>query len=123
MTRGKSLSGPSGWIVPSPPERVNELARGTLTWRTAMRVQDLFDLTGRTAVVTGGSRGLGLEIAHGLGEAGARVVVTARRQEWLGPAEEELRAAGIEVAALSCDVAEPEQVEALAQATVERFGR
>src|SRR5215213_7972144 len=88
-----------------------------------MRVQQLFDLTGRVAVVTGGSRGLGLEIAHGLGEAGASVIVTARRQEWLGPAEEELRAAGIEVAALTCDVVDQEQVEVLAQATIERFGR
>jgi gluconate 5-dehydrogenase len=88
-----------------------------------MHVQELFSLKGRVAVVTGGSRGLGLEIAHGLGEAGASVVVTARRQEWLGPAEEQLRAAGIEVAALPCDVADPEQVEALAQATLERFGR
>ena len=72
-------------------------------------------MTGRVAVVTGGSRGLGLEIAHGLGEAGASVVVTARRQEWLEPAEAELRAAGIEADALACDVADPGQIEALAR--------
>src|SRR6185369_6069927 len=88
-----------------------------------MQVQELFDLSGRVAVVTGGSRGLGLEIAHGLGEAGASVVVTARRQEWLGTAEEDLRAAGLEVAALTCDVTDSAQVDALAQATLERFGR
>ena len=80
-----------------------------------MQVQELFDLRGRVALVTGGSRGLGLEIAHGLGEAGARVIVTARRQEWLGPAEDELRSARIEARALRCDVADSEQVERLAQ--------
>ena len=88
-----------------------------------MHVTDLFSLKDRVAVVTGGSRGLGLEIAHGLGEAGASVVVTARRQEWLRPAEEELRGAGIDAAALPCDVADQAQVEALAGATLGRFGR
>jgi gluconate 5-dehydrogenase len=88
-----------------------------------MNVSELFNLNGRVAVVTGGSRGLGLEIAHGLGEAGAAVVVTARRQEWLGPAEEELRAAAIEATALPCDVVAPDQVQALAEATMARFGR
>lgn len=88
-----------------------------------MHVRELFSLEGRVAVVTGGSRGLGLEIAHGLGEAGASVAVTARRQEWLRPAEEELRGAGIDAAALACDVADQAQVEALARATLDRFGR
>ncbi len=86
-------------------------------------VRELFDLSGRVAVVTGGSRGLGLEIAEGLGEAGARVVVAARRAEWLGPAEEHLRSRGIEVAALTCDVSDPNQARQLVQAAVDRFGR
>ncbi len=86
-------------------------------------VRELFDLSGRVAVVTGGSRGLGLEIAEGLGEAGARVVVAARRAQWLAPAEEHLRARGIEVAAVACDVADPEQARRLVQVAVDRFGR
>jgi NAD(P)-dependent dehydrogenase (short-subunit alcohol dehydrogenase family) len=88
-----------------------------------MRVQELFDLSGRVALVTGGSRGLGLEIAHGLGEAGASLVVTARRQEWLGPAEQELRAAGLDARATACDVADAGQVDALIGGVVERHAR
>ena len=88
-----------------------------------MRVQELFDLSGRVALVTGGSRGLGLEIAHGLGEAGASVVVTARRAEWLGPAEEELHGAGIDARAAACDVVDAEQVERLTADVIERHGR
>jgi len=88
-----------------------------------MHVKELYNLEGRVAVVTGGSRGLGLEIAHGLGEAGAQVIVTARRQEWLGPAEDELRAAGIEASAAVCDVADRAQVEALATNAIERYHR
>ena len=88
-----------------------------------MRVQQLFDLSGRVALVTGGSRGLGLEIAHGLGEAGATVVVTARRCEWLEPAEAELRAAGIDAAAAPCDVVDAERVDELVGSVAERHGR
>lgn len=87
-----------------------------------MRVQELFILEGRVAVVTGGSRGLGLEIAHGLGEAGAQVVVTARRAEWLGPAEDELRAVGIDAAAFDCDVTDEAAVSKLADVTRARYG-
>ncbi len=86
-------------------------------------VRELFDLSGRVAVVTGGSRGLGLEMAEGLGEAGARVVVAARREQWLLPAEEHLRGRGIPVAAVPCDVSDPEQARRLVHTAVDRFGR
>src|SRR5438045_2394540 len=54
--------------------------------RRMTHVKELFDLTGKVAIVTGGSRGLGLAIATGLGEAGAAVAITARREQWLTPA-------------------------------------
>lgn len=87
-----------------------------------MRVADLFNLSGRVALVTGGSRGLGLEIAEGLGEAGAAVAITARREEWLREAEQRLRAAGVDCIAAACDVARPDAVRALVDAVVARFG-
>ena len=87
-----------------------------------MHVKELFDLTGKVAIVTGGSRGLGLEIAEGLAEAGAKVTITGRRRQWLDPAETGLRERGFEVLAVDADVAEPEGVRATVDATVERFG-
>jgi gluconate 5-dehydrogenase len=86
-------------------------------------VADLFKLTGKVALVTGGSRGLGLEMATALGEAGASVVITARREQWLAPAEEELRAKGLRAVAVTCDVSNPEQVNAAVRSTVDRFSR
>jgi len=61
-----------------------------------MHVHTLFDMSGKVALVTGGSRGLGLEMAIGCGEAGAAVAITARRETWLRAAEEEIRARGID---------------------------
>jgi gluconate 5-dehydrogenase len=88
-----------------------------------MSVRDLFDLTGQVALVTGGSRGLGLDMATGLGEAGASIVITARREQWLTTGEAELRGKGITCAAVACDVSDPVQVEAAVKATIDRFGR
>lgn len=88
-----------------------------------MHAKDLFSLSGRIAIVTGGSRGLGKEIAIGLGEAGAKVVITARREEWLMPTYEELKGLGIECLAIRTDIAKVEDVERLVAETLQRWGR
>ena len=83
----------------------------------------LFDLGGKVALVTGGSRGIGLEIAEGLGEAGARLVITARREEYLAEAERALAGKGIEVLALKGSLAAEDDVQSWLRATLGRFGR
>ena len=88
-----------------------------------MHVSELFNLSGKVAIVTGGSRGLGKEMAVGLGEAGARVTITARREEWLTPACEELKGLGIECLAVKADVAKPEDVERFVTEALQRWGR
>ena len=88
-----------------------------------MNVRELFDLTGRTAVITGGSRGLGLEIAEGLAEAGASLVLCARREQWLTPTLEEFRKRGVRAEGLVCDVSDEKQVQAVIDKAMEAFGR
>jgi gluconate 5-dehydrogenase len=88
-----------------------------------MQVQQLFDLTGRVAVITGGSRGLGAEIAEGLAEAGASLMLCARREQWLGPALEAFRGAGYRVEGQLCDVSNAEQVQGVIDAAMKHFGR
>jgi NAD(P)-dependent dehydrogenase (short-subunit alcohol dehydrogenase family) len=82
---------------------------------------DLFQLTGRTAIVTGGSRGLGREMAEGLAEAGANLVLCARRAEWLDETVEAFTERGFQVIGTVCDVSKPEQVQAVIDAAVKRF--
>jgi NAD(P)-dependent dehydrogenase (short-subunit alcohol dehydrogenase family) len=86
-------------------------------------VQQLFDLTGRVAIVTGGSRGLGQEIAEGLAEAGASLVLCARREQWLTPAIEEFRARGVRAEGMICDVSQERQVQTVVDRAMEVFGR
>lgn len=88
----------------------------------AKNIKDLFDLSGKTAIITGGSRGLGKEMAEGLAEAGANLMLCARREEWLAPTVEEFRGRGFSVESCLCDVANPEQVQAVVDKTVETFG-
>ncbi len=83
---------------------------------------DLFDLGGRTAIVTGGSRGLGLVIAETLGRAGANLVIAAEDECEVGAAGRSLGELGISVAALRCDVRIRADQERLVAAAVERFG-
>jgi len=79
-----------------------------------------FDFQGEVVMVTGGSRGLGLEIANAFGQAGAKVVITARRAQWLNEAENFLKEQGIAVDAMICDVADAGSVEQLVQQTIEK---
>jgi gluconate 5-dehydrogenase len=86
-------------------------------------INELFDLTGRVAIVTGGSRGLGQEMAEGLAEAGASLMLCARREQWLTPTVAEFRSRGFAVQGAICDVADPEQVQRVVDQTVQAFGR
>lgn len=86
-------------------------------------VQQLFDLKGKTALVTGGSRGLGLQIAHALGEAGARVMLSARKADELAQAVAELKAAGIDAQAVAADCAQEEDIQRLVDETMKAFGQ
>ncbi|MGD9629090.1 MAG: glucose 1-dehydrogenase [Pyrinomonadaceae bacterium] len=85
-------------------------------------VIEQFDLSGRTAVVTGGSRGLGREMAEGLAEAGANLVLCARRAEWLEDTVNEFAAKGFRVVGKTCDVSKPDEVSAVIAHAVEEFG-
>ena len=86
-------------------------------------IQQLFDLTGKTALVTGGSRGLGLQMAHALGEAGARIMLSSRKAADLELALAELQAAGIDARWIAADCAVEEDIRRLADQTLERMGR
>ena len=85
-------------------------------------VQQLFDLQGKTALVTGGSRGLGLQIAFALGEAGARIMLSSRKAGDLEEAAADLQAAGIDARWIAADCAREEDIRKLAEQTMERMG-
>jgi NAD(P)-dependent dehydrogenase (short-subunit alcohol dehydrogenase family) len=83
----------------------------------------IFDLQGRVAIVTGGSVGLGRQMAEGLAEMGADLVLCARKIERCRQAAAQLQKLGVQVLALACDVKDPASIQAVADATLKHFGR
>ena len=90
---------------------------------STVSAKQLFDLTGRVAIVTGGSIGLGRQMAEGLAEMGADVVLCARKKERCHQAAEELRQLGVKSIALGCDVKNPVSIQEMVEATLSQFGR
>ena len=82
----------------------------------------LFDLSGKTAIVTGGGKGVGRQLAQGLAEAGANIVVCARKPERCEEAAAELEQLGVRALGLGCDVRDPEQVQEVVARTTADFG-
>jgi NAD(P)-dependent dehydrogenase (short-subunit alcohol dehydrogenase family) len=85
-------------------------------------IQQLIDLKGKTALVTGGSRGLGLQMAHALGEAGARIMLSSRKAADLEEAAADLQAAGIDARWIAADCGKEEDIRRLADETLQRMG-
>ncbi len=88
-----------------------------------MSVKRLFDLSGRTAIVTGGSRGLGLQMAEALGEMGAKLALTARKKDELDGAVAALAKQGIEAHAWVCDMGKRDTIPGIFDQILNRFGR
>ena len=89
---------------------------------TARTIQQLFDLSGKTALVTGGSRGLGLQMAQSLGEAGAKIVLSSRKASDLEEAVATLKAQGIEASFIAADCAADADITRLADESIARLG-
>jgi gluconate 5-dehydrogenase len=88
-----------------------------------MSVRSLLDLGGRIALVTGGSRGLGLQVASALGEMGAKVAITSRKADELEAAKAELASQGVEAFPVACDLSQPDAVGPLVDAVLARYGQ
>ncbi len=88
-----------------------------------MHVNKLFSLEGKVAIITGGSKGLGLMMAEGFAEAGAKLVLCSRKLEQCEQAAIKIRDLGAECHALGCDVSEPDDVNKLVDFTVTKYGR
>ena len=87
-----------------------------------MNALDLFRLDGKTAIVTGGGRGLGRYMAEALSDAGASVVLCSRKMEPLEEVCREIEAGGGRALAVECDVTDPDEVEKVVSAAIENFG-
>src|SRR5438105_4395002 len=86
-----------------------------------MKVRELLDLSGRVALITGGSRGLGLQIAEALGEMGAKVAITARKKDELAEAVSHLKTLKIDAAHYVCDMGKRDAIAPLAEEVLKKF--
>ena len=102
---------------------VDSLAAGKYKPDNVPTLNELFSLKDRIAIVTGGSRGIGLEMAEGLAEAGAALMLCARREEWLTPTVAAMRERGFRVEGMLCDVAKAADVQAVVDKTIAVFGK
>ena len=87
-----------------------------------MSVRQLFELAGKVALVTGGSRGLGLQMAEALGEMGARVALTARKRDELDAAAAQLQAQGVEALPIVCDMSDPKAIAPMVEQAISGLG-
>ncbi len=88
-----------------------------------MGVKQLFDLTGKVALITGGSRGLGLQMAEALGEMGAKLALTARKADELAEAKAHLEKLGIEAITVASDLSKFDQIPGLVDAVLKHYGK
>ena len=88
-----------------------------------MHTRDLFDLTGRVAIVTGGATGIGRQMTDALADMGARLVLAARKVDRCQQAAEELSQRGVTALPLRCDVTSPDDVQNMVSETLRAFGR
>lgn len=94
-----------------------------LATRAIVRSRRHFNLEGRVAIVTGGSRGIGLALAHELTRRGAKIVICARKEEELRAAQDELEQAGADMLSVICDVTQQDEIANVVRQTRDRFGR
>ena len=88
-----------------------------------LNVNKLFDLSGRVAIISGGSIGLGRQMAEGLAEMGSKLVLCARKKERCEQAAEELKRLGVKTLAMACDVKNADQIRVVVEETISQFGR
>jgi NAD(P)-dependent dehydrogenase (short-subunit alcohol dehydrogenase family) len=86
-------------------------------------IKELLSLEGRVSVVTGGATGIGFQMAMGLAEAGSNIVICSRKLENCEHAAREIAKTGVKALAVACDVTQPDQVEMMKDATLDKFGR
>src|SRR5258706_9981642 len=116
-----SAAAPSSWWSPCA-SAAGRAPPACSRWRD-MAVRELFELKGRVALITGGSRGLGLQIAQGLGEMGARIAISARKQNELDEAVAHLKKLKIDATAYVCDMGKRDAIVPVADEVLKKFGK